>query len=261
MNNWYVEYRSTPKRDGKPKLVSLDKIDVYQGFRSVYAYDEATKDLILSQGHFRDLGQLPVFSDTLFIDFDDQDDAVVKFVDFLTEHNYGYSAYDSGNRSIHFHIPISPMEGAMVPAYQKNWVKKHAPLADLSFYTHTGQFRLDGTLHRKTYKFKKMISEVDGFYLTIPHETDMIKIPTALIEGGLDEEAEAILANLMRMSAGTGGRTPHLYKIATTGFAIGMTEDEVIEEALWWNERHASPCHDDTYVVEMITKIGRNYGN
>ena len=101
-------YTPTVLRQGRPRLLTRDEIlhGRLQGFQSVFGYPEETQQIIAKQGNTRDIAHLPVYCDTMFVDFDDKDVEANQFRNSLCECGIGYTMYESGNRSFHFHIPV-----------------------------------------------------------------------------------------------------------------------------------------------------------
>jgi hypothetical protein len=124
---YWVEHRQSLQRSGPPKFVPVEFLESYTGFRGVYEYDLMNAQEIERQGHMRNLDDLTVYSSTLFLDFDSCPTQAEIFKQFLLEQNYSFEEYDSGNRSIHFHVDLVPMMGPYIPQVQKSWVKAHAP--------------------------------------------------------------------------------------------------------------------------------------
>jgi Zn/Cd-binding protein ZinT len=115
------EFRRKTHRFGTPELDASPKSD--HTFQSVYGYPQDTVNKILSQGHTRDLKGLPVYSDYLYIDVD-QDDNVDIVRQKLRVLGIKIMEYTTGNRGIHFHIPITRMEGTDVVYSQKVWLRE-----------------------------------------------------------------------------------------------------------------------------------------
>jgi hypothetical protein len=161
----FVEYREKPwrKNGDKPQVVTKDSLIEKGGFISCYAVDEEGKKHIESQGHVRDL-TLPVWSQWLFIDFDDCPHEADRFEEFLTLSDIEFTMWDSGNRSYHFHILRDAEPSPHLPWTDKKWVEANAPEADMSLYASGGMhpFRLPGTIHEKTNKAKVLVSENKG---------------------------------------------------------------------------------------------------
>lgn len=245
MTKLFVEVRQTQRRLGAPVLVPLEEVRKHTGFRSVYCYDEVVAQHIQDSRSTRDLRGVLVHSDTLFLDFDNVDNTY--FRDFLIRQGIGFELYDSGNRSMHYHIPITPMAGITVPAAQKAWVKQHAPDADMSFYHPSGQYRLPRTYHAKTGKPKILVQSYSGQLLSIP-EYRASNVPVAFrTEGGSRES----LIMLLVTRKGEGGRRPHIFQLATCAAELGMDFEETLEHLRWWNSHRCDSPHEEAVLQQQ----------
>jgi hypothetical protein len=248
---YWVEVRRWQQRPGKPFFVRLGSEHGYQGFRSVYAYPSDIKSLIEGTGNMTGLGSLPVYSDMLFLDFDNIDPADT--VMHLYDEGIGFTIWTSGNRSVHLHVAIEPMLGPHVPYSQRVWVEQHAPGADLSFYHHSGQFRLNGTPHEKTGKRKALISDRPGDLLTIP----VVERPAlkAKCEGA---GGTSFMAHLLRRKT-EGGRRVYVWHLAKQALADGIPLAVALERILWWNDKHAIPSLDRHQVEDKVYEVYRSH--
>jgi len=252
---WMVEHRATTRRLGPPRFVPLDSIEFCRGFRGVYAHPAHIAAMATEQRHMRGLVGSDLYSDTLFLDFDNNPDAAARFASHLTEMGVGYQQFDSGNRSVHFHVPIVTMIGPAINLAQRDWVKRHAPGADVTFYHPAGLYRITGTFHVKNPGHcKHLTDQMAGAKLEIPAWTGAMPKPVSSIEADM-EDREGLLAALLKKEVGEGERTPHLYKIVRTARSLGFTYSEVIEDCHYWNAHNAHPSHDPTYVEKKVTEI------
>ena len=251
---YYCELRRTLRRDGPIQLVPLDDLQYLTGFRSVYAYTEEVARTILEAKTTSILRGQPVYSDMLLIDFDAFDPA--EFRKLLLRNGIAFQVWDSGNRSIHFHIPIVPMFGPDVPSMQKAWVKQHAPDADISFYHAAGIYRLPGTYHAKNPGHcKKLLEERSGSALEITATSAGWTPRTGPIlrdESRLEDFNTGLLK-----AVGEGGRRPYVWKLATIGAEAGLTFDEVVEKISWWNSHLCHPPHSQDAIIKQIESAFR----
>jgi hypothetical protein len=245
MTKWFIEIRSMPQRSGAPRLVPLEDQHKYTGFRSVYCYNSDVKALIDSRGSTADLREYPVYSDTLFVDFDNTDSSAFK--QYLIEQNIAFKHFDSGNRSDHYHIEIESICGVWVPTSQKAWMKEHAPDADLSFYHPSGVYRLPRTYHAKTGKPKKLIAEYAGSLLIIP-QAEQEQTEVEIQEGG----DKTTLAMLLLASRGEGKRRPHLFQLAVASLECGHSYEEALSNLEFWNSRMSSKPHEPQVLIQQL---------
>lgn len=247
---YYVEVRKTLKRTSSPHLVPLSDAYKYTGFRSVYAYPEEMAETIKATRRTSEMRDQSVYSDTLFMDFDDVDP--VEFRAWLKAQEVQYEEWDSGNRSVHFHIPIEPMFGAHVPYSQKLWVKEHAPLADVSFYHPAGQYRLPNTFHRKNPGHcKQLVYKNNGRLLHIPDRKQEF---TNYMLNAEDDSSKNQFFSMLLVSKSEGFRQPYIWQAATVAAEAGVDLQSAIELINWWNASLAHPSHPEDIVNKQIER-------
>lgn len=256
---WYVEHRPQVRRQGKIKLIPVDQLADKYGFRSVYAYDEDTKNRISAANSTKGLHGCDLYSDTLLMDFDNCGEDAIKFQNDLLLKQISHQMFDSGNRSIHFHIPLEkPMIGPQIYQIQKAWVIQHAPTADISFYQPAGMYRLDGTYHVKNPGHRKFCL-ADVKYKTkldlqeYQSDTDR-KLPKMVI---LDDVSEyySLLSHLLTTRQGEGGRNFHVWKIVKTCHQIGWDADKAYSEAMFWNQHKADPSLPESEIMQTVRGV------
>lgn len=256
MSTYWCEVRGTKARRGRPVFVTLDDLEDggWRGFRSVYAYSDEVKARIEATGKTSDLGGVSVYSDTLFVDFDNQVVAAEQFRLWLIDESCAFSVWDSGNRSYHFHVPIIPMEGSEVPYSQRFWMKEQTPHADVSFYHQAGQFRLPYTQHEKTGQRKYLVNSYDGNRLEIEMQRPpRIASPASQISGG------DFFAHLMH-GKGEGGRRIYVWRLAMLALNEGLSYDDALRHILWWNDRYCQPPLLDSTVVAKVAEVYKKRG-
>lgn len=251
-----LEIRPTVNRTGRPKLVPYNDRYNYTGFTSVYGYTEAAAGHIENTNSTRGLSQFPVYSDVLYVDFDNNEEAAEQFkVLTLEAQGYTFDMYHSGGRSIHFHIPIEPMYGLNVPHSQKLWMESNAPEADMSIYRHSGLYRLPGTYHAKNPgKKKDLICKHDGMYTLRIENRPRVAVST--IDDEVAEKGEAyfhdILGKLLNTTIASGGRHPHAYKITMAARSSGKDETYARRLLGMWNNDNCHPPKEDWELDKLI---------
>lgn len=105
-----------------------------------------------------------MWSKFLFVDFDDKFEAAKAFKDYLIANSITFTEWDSGNRSIHFHILREVEPSKHLPNTDWLWITEHAPEADRSLYAKGGlhPYRLPGTVHENTGRPKKLLYKHQG---------------------------------------------------------------------------------------------------
>jgi hypothetical protein len=249
--SYWAEIRTAVRRTHAPRLVPLDQVDQHTGFRSVFAYDDATAERIREQGGTGGLRNVPVYADTLFLDFDGHDPS--EFREWLLGSGLSGFEFDSGNRSVHFHIPMQPVFGAWVPRACKLWVKKHAPTADISFYHPAGVYRLEGTYHPKQPgRCKTLTGMWGGEALVLPEPAAERFAPAAA-----EETTPEQFYTMLLQSVAEGGRRPRAWLLATMAAECGMSFDEATDHLLWWNQHHCHPAHSADAIIKQVESAYR----
>lgn len=251
---FYCELRGHPRRLGKVKLVPTSELDNHTGFRSVYCFDESAARLIVGMNGTSNLQDSPLYSDTLFMDFDDAPEAAEQFHQYLIELGVGYTRWDSGGRSIHFHVNLVPKQYRGIYKDQRTWVKTHAPLADITFYNPAGMFRLPNTWHAKhAGKQKVLLNTGIGKPLDIPRVEQVISIfKPHLVDTEVSKDFDmSTLLQYMRTDVPPGGRYHHLLIIEKLSSQLGL---DPYDTAKTWNKNLTCP-HEDEYINRRITEL------
>ncbi len=244
---YYVELRAAVRRTHAPRLVPLEQVAEHSGFRSVFAFDEATAQRIREQGGTGGLRNCPVYADTMFMDFDSH--RPDEFLAWLAGSGLEHSIWDSGGRSVHVHIPMQPVFGAWVPRACKEWTKKHAPTADISFLHPAGVYRLAGTFHAKfPGRCKTLIGHAPGNLLVLAEPIGAARFtPQPLAESTPEH-----FFTMLTKAVGEGNRRPYAWQLATVAAECGMEFDDAVEHLLWWNSRLVDPPHAPDAIIKQV---------
>lgn len=240
MSTYYIEIRAGVRRSGGPNLVPLQDAHKYIGFRSVFAYDDTIAEVIRLQGNTSNLRGKPVYADTIFTDFDNHDP--VEFREWLRASGIAHTEWDSGNRSVHFHVQIQPVYGEWVPHACKAWTLQHAPTADISFLHPAGQYRLPGTFHPKRPGRRKLMTYQQEGQPLVLEEPPKREFKIALH----DDTTIVDFYTLLLVPKLEGGRQPYIWRLAITAAQAGMEFAETLEHLHWWNSRFCTPMHQDS---------------
>lgn len=257
---YYFEIRSSKERVGAPVLIPASKLTLTTGFRSVYGFTEETAEHIKQTRSTAGLKGTPVYAEEILIDFDDQYDEANKFRESLIKDNISFTAYDSGNRSVHFHVPHAPICEEWVPLAHKQWVLSRTKLADTSFYHAVGMFRLPLTVHEKTGKLKLVVDSHEGALLTLTKPAKPERI-TSLKADSSGKLKHRFFLNLTKR-VGSGGRSTHVScMLARDAYRLGLSEDECFAQVKKWNDNFASPPHsDDTLRSKIEYEYRKQHG-
>lgn len=121
------------------------------GFRSICKYQPEDAQEAKDNRSTRILKGRVLYIDTLFLDFDDCEKDANNFHRWLKDEDVSYERFNSGNRSVHFHIPVVVPPSPHAAYTCKQYVKELTHnTADTSYFHHAGLFRLTGTVHEKT---------------------------------------------------------------------------------------------------------------
>ena len=256
MDNIWYEHRPDVRRVGRPFMVPAQDMQGRVGFRSVYGYTAETARQIRESGTTRNLEDIPVYSDVLLVDFDnDQDLAKAWYAEHA--HLYNMDMYYSGNRSVHLHIRIEPMFGTDVPHKQRAWIRQHLPQADDSFYHKAGQFRLPGTYHLKNPGHMKTLlastgvsTRLDLRDVEVPPAPIPIRGPTMRNASQLGN----ILLQFLATKVEPGHRNTHIFTTVDLCYKLGYDVDEATKMLQMWNVRLPSP-HDEDYISRTVEEM------
>lgn len=233
------------------RFVPVTALADERGFRSTYCYLEAEVDIVLANESFKNLRTLSVVSEELFLDFDDKPiDAEICGAN-LRYSGLAYSKFKSGNRSIHYHVPLVRMEGPNVPYSQREWVREHIVGADLSPYTVSGLWRLPLTWHEKNPGHRK--EQVDsnvGERLLLPLLTPRVR----LINTGEQVAPSYKLKLALQDSQGLGGRRVHAWRIGVLAYDAGWDYAQTYKTLLDWNDRCCKPLLEPYQLEQKLTE-------
>lgn len=224
------EFRPFVGRSGGLVFVPFHTLLGLEGFQSVFGVSlDTARDLYRLGSRAGFCGE--VYCDVLLVDFDDVPEQAKAAEELFENDGIAFLKYNSGNRSIHFHVPIVPMTGEGVPFSVRSWVASNLPGADLSFYHHQGMFRLPGTIHLKTGRRKTLLRKFVGARLRIP------SVLPKSIENGVCDVTDGIEEILMKAvqlildPPTKGNRHTNLWSLGSRLKTAGFTH-EFIEELL-----------------------------
>lgn len=246
------EYRPSVSRSSKIKLVTKEELTNLTGFQSIYGFppDVATK--VLDQGGTWGMRSLKLYSDTLFLDIDDNDELANRIQQHLENQEIGHEMYFTGNRGYHFSIPIVPMLGVSVPLDQKRWVNHYFKGVDTSIYKTSGLIRLPGTYHTSNPGKKKVL--VSSYTASEPLEIDLSTVPLEApkqISTDLDDAEGLLDRGWLRRDFETG-RNRSIYNRAFLCSVTGIDEDRAIELLLMYNSIMVSPSLPENEVIKTV---------
>jgi hypothetical protein len=234
------EWRNVPFRDHDP-IISVEGT---HNFRSVYGYPEAAQEHIKATGNLVGVKQFAVQSSTLCIDVDEE-----KHLDeieaIIAAQNVGYSVWTTGNRGLHFHIDMEPIESIDLPYSQAEYIRGLglSKWVDMTIYRHHSIIRTPGAVHATTGKRKEIVRQIDGPMLSI----NLVQEPEPEFEHHESGDADSIRRfkrNLLQ-KRGPGQRHMHLYILFESGISAGHDIDTMLDWLHWWNNHQTAPHSAD----------------
>jgi hypothetical protein len=232
----------TPRPSHTAILVPKDT-ELKPGFRSYFLFDEEQKVFITNQGNMQGLDQLAVYSDTLFIDIDNNRNCMKKGREFLTKQGIQYQLYVSGGKGYHFVIPLQETyQHISLPMIHRLWVEQLDIDADLSIYRHAGLFRLPGTIHQSTRRKKRLLEARKGDNLSLDIGIELPK-PKRVITHDYTSEEDALRQTVFAMinEPGCGGRYLTFWKLAKGLEEAGFSQEFSYELLQAVNNNWANP--------------------
>lgn len=260
--NIMYEHRRGLKRSGPPKLKTKGDCLASTGFISTYGYPKELQDLIKENKGTYGLTGMPVYSELLYIDIDD-DKRVARDIDEkLRKLGIRYAVCESGSPdSFHFHIPIVPMLGPNIPAIHLQWVSEHFEGFDDSIYKTAGIIRIEGTYH-KSYpgKTKQRVYGVDGVKLDLTNykQKSEVAIPKFTLQEERDpEKLESLFNQMMFTRDYSDSRNGYIFKLAAIGADLGLSYNEVLEEVFIYNDLMIEPRLKEHEIMATVRSAYR----
>jgi len=235
------------------KVTTIDKVPD-TGFCTVYQYDESLLNYFTKHGCTKGFSKTnPVcYTDKLLVDFDNQLEAARDFFDTLVDMKVGFKVYNSGGRSIHFHIDRVPVASVHLPHSDKKWMEQYASKADMSLYQVGRVFRLEGTIHHDTGKAKVLIQQVEGVPLDSLPIVERELTPYTNGEVDYNKVFDDPIVYQSFMGYGAGERELNMFKLITHLREYGMNRIFIEEFVKCANEKCLPPLDEDRieYILE-----------
>jgi hypothetical protein len=256
---WYIEHRRTVERTGPLKYVPLEACPTLTGFRAVYAVDAALKDHILKAGSVSGLDGVPVYSDTLFLDYDGED-GVEAARDTLCGLGARFEIYTTGRRGRHFHVQIEPMFGTSVPYSQLQFVRAYFTGAfDHTIYRPHSIIRLPGTYHEKAPgQMKQRLELLEGNPLRIPMQE---RPPEVAVRRNSEETQNPSDFWTAVLSPKATGRTFRLFFLGALAARCGIDYEEGLAAARSWATTICYPPLTSEREIQRVFSNGYERGD
>lgn len=254
----YVLYSDRPNYGSSPNFIRGDAAPESGGFTSLYAVDESTAQAIQSAGTAKNFKGV-VWSERLWIDVDSYE-AADTTERKLKEMGYAFISYESGGRGAHFGVLRTSDPSHLLPLQDKAFVREHFPEADATIYTHLHPFRLPGTLHNKTGRPKRFVSQAAGKPIELPPYRDEVRSVGRSEVFAVSGQTKSIfdIHFIQRNSEASkeGERHAHLvrliYALRDNGYDVNI--------ARWWvNEvnKRFSPPKEEYEIEKALGSIYR----
>ena len=240
---YYHEVRKEVQRMGDPIVVEVGEIvpPSEYNFRSTFDWPLEVANLVKENRSTAGLKGLPVSCKEVFIDID-ENNAVEEAKQIMLDLGIEFDEYKTGNRGIHFHIPlVERITGTDVIYTVTSWLKDVGlwHLVDTSVYREAGLFRMETAVHQKTGKVKVLVEEHYGNRLELEMKTKPPVQEKSLqyLQGGTKYN---FFLNLLQQR-GEGQRHMHMFICFRSGVSAGIDVDSVEQAIKEWNARQAKP--------------------
>ena len=225
-------------------------------FQSTFLWPSHLAESVLVAGSTANLEGASIGCDTIFIDIDNASH-VDRARQALISLGFGFEEFSTGNRGVHFHIPIELIEGPNVPYSVIQWLKRTDlwQFVDPTIYRAGSIYRCEGAIHQKTGKPKTKVAVQAGIKPTL---VLICKPPAQRLET-LKNSPEAMtdfMRNLLS-KRGEGHRHVHCYILWNRGREAGLEEDVIVSWIHWWNDHGAYPSHSSGYLDRKIKQFKR----
>lgn len=259
MDNILYESRSGPVRNGSVILLPFNEASQRPGFVSVFGFTKETVDHIRACNNTAGMRGLPLYTDLIYLDFDDNEAGAQHAEDTLDEMGISYEKYSTGRVGrYHFHIPCSPILRSDLPLRVGSWVEQNFTGYDASLYKTSGVIRTNGTFHSKAPgKFKHLLHSVEGAIVDIMKETKDVMPKVYTGAGDTDAEAAEVLERLWLEPCFEGGRNRQVYRRAYLAKLAGKGVAETEELLRMWNELMVHPPLREGEIITTVRSAYR----
>jgi hypothetical protein len=149
-------------------MVPEEDLPSKRGFTSVYGFDAKTAGFFKDAGTTKGAKHFPVYSERLWMDFDNADAECEVVVNTAIERGLRVEVYDTGNRGYHVCLFHQPVFDKRLPYSQKAWIKDQKFNVDFCLYQAGHLLRLNGTRHEKTGRIKSLTFSQPGDIFELP---------------------------------------------------------------------------------------------
>jgi hypothetical protein len=245
------------------RFATAEELGTYTGFRSYFGFSEAIKEYCKEFGSNRGMRGTVVYSDCIFIDYDDCPDAAEEMWHILVGEKLGFEVWDSGGRSIHFHIPHKPMWSEHLPYSHRKWVESRSPKADMSLYQAGRIFRLPGTVHTTHLRKKVLLEMVEGKMPEIELFVQPLKsvaFGSFVADGDGIAEITGLLTRLANFPPQEGERNRKLYAAVCSCLSCGFSGEFALELISKVNSDLMESSIEDEELQQIVGSAAQSFG-
>lgn len=242
-----------------PHIISKAEIPLYSevgGHLSIYGYDTSLPNYYEKEKTCDKFSTTfpTAFSEVFYVDFDDKKEEAREFYKFCKSNDFNFKVFDSGNRSIHFHVSRVHIASPFLPYSDKVYAKKNIQGCDTSIYRHGATLRMENTVHTKTDKKKILLEHHKG--------SNKIEIPITepdLVIREVEQTKTGSIFNEFIILTSTGGlvtgsRNKNMYQIIKKLKEYGKSNEFIIEFCKEVNKISNPPLND----FDLQTLFNRN---
>lgn len=257
--NILFEHRPGPIRTGSVNLLPFNEASQQPGFISVFGMTKEAQGHIRACNNTAGLRGLPLYTDLIYLDFDDAENDAADTETTLQRLGLRYEVYSTGRAGrFHFHVPCVPATRTDLPMRVAAWIGQNFKGYDPKIYMTSGVIRTVGTFHSKAPgKFKHLLHEADGETIDIMKATKDVMPKVYLGVGDSDVEAAEVLQSLWVEPCFEGGRNRQVYRRAYLAKIAGIDMPEAEELLRTWNELMVHPPLKDGEVITTVRSAYR----
>lgn len=245
---------------GQVNLLPFNAAIQLPGFISSFGMPFSTAEFIRSTNSTSGMRGMQLFTDLLYIDFDDAENDAADAETTLQRLGLQYELFSTGRVGrYHFHVPCNPLTRSDLPMRVAEWVSQNFNGYDPKIYMTSGVIRTPGTFHAKAAGQRKhLVHSEEGATLDLmtATKTMMPKVFTGST-GEVDMDAGQIFDGLMIEPCHEGGRNRQVYRRAYLAKLAGKQLHEAEDLLRAWNEMMVYPPLREGEVLTTVRSAYR----
>lgn len=239
-------------------IIDVADLHLYRGFRSLYFFDEYATAYFREIGRVKGLKNFPVYSSSLTIDIDNDDEGFKSTLERVKKAGYKFEAWSSGGKGYHIILFHEMLCNVNLPYWHRHWIEKRRIPCDLCIYESGRIIRLPHTIHAKTGNPKVLLEESEGSLITL-EEVTPVKVMNSKT-GAQEDDALGLLGLLLNKYVNVpieqGERNRRVYSLCRGFFDCGFSSDALDEFAHIVNENIEEPLEEEE-LVNIINSVAR----